>query len=60
MGGDLKKRKGNGGIMGHDVASTTQTVKSEKRGGGGGGKEESRVKWTRETDLGGAQFMFLP
>ena len=29
-------------------------------GGGGGGKEESRVKWTRETDLGGAQFMFLP
>ena len=58
MGGDLKKRKGNGGIMGHDVASATQTVKSEKRGGGG--KEESRVKWTRETDLGGAQFMFLP
>ena len=36
MGGDLKKRKGNGGIMGHDVASATQTVKSEKRGGGGG------------------------
>lgn len=34
MGGDLKKRKGNGGIMGHDVASATQTVKSEKRGGG--------------------------
>ena len=61
MGGDLKKRKGNGGIMRHDVASATQTVKSEKRGGGGGGgKEESRVKWTRETDLGGAQFMFLP
>lgn len=60
MGGDLKKRKGNGGIMGHDVASATQTVKSEKRGGGGGGKEESRVKWTRETDLGGAQFMFVP
>ena len=28
--------------------------------GGGGGEEESRVKWTRETDLGGAQFMFLP
>ena len=28
--------------------------------GGGGGKEESRVKWTRETDLGGAQFMFVP
>lgn len=26
----------------------------------GGGKEESRVKWTRETDLSGAQFMFLP
>ena len=26
---------------------------------GGGGKEESRVKWTRETDLNGAQFMFL-
>ena len=45
--------------MGHDVASATQTVKSEKRGGGGG-KEESRVKWTRETDLGGAQFMFVP
>lgn len=44
--------------MGHDVASATQTVKSEKRGGGG--KEESRVKWTRETDLGGAQFMFVP
>ena len=60
MGGDLKKRKGNGGIMRHDVASATQTVKSEKRGGGGGGKEESRVKWTRETDLGGAQFMFVP
>ena len=65
MGGDLKKRKGNGGIMRHDVASATQTVKSEKRGWGGGGggrggKEESRVKWTRETDLGGAQFMFLP
>ena len=38
MGGDLKKRKGNGGIMGHDVASATQTVKSEKRGGGGGGE----------------------
>ena len=46
--------------MRHDVASATQTVKSEKRGWGGGGKEESRVKWTRETDLGGAQFMFLP
>ena len=64
MGGDLKKRKGNGGIMRHDVASATQTVKSEKRrwGGGGGamGKEESRVKWTMETDLGGAQFMFVP
>ena len=43
--------------MRHDVASATQTVKSEKRGWG---KEESRVKWTRETDLGGAQFMFLP
>ena len=37
MGGDLKKRKGNGGIMGHDVASATQTVKSEKKGGGEGG-----------------------
>lgn len=60
MGGDLKKRKGNGGIMRHDVASATQTVKSQKRGWGRGGKEESRVKWTRETDLGGAQFMFLP
>ena len=24
--------------MGHDVASATQTVKSEKRGGGGGGE----------------------
>ena len=61
MGGDLKKRKGNGGIMRHDVASATQTVKSEKRRWGGGeGKEESRVKWTRETDLGGAQFMFVP
>ena len=59
MGGDLKKRKGNGGIMRHDVASATQTVKSEKRGWGGG-EEESRVKWTRETDVGGAQFMFLP
>lgn len=45
--------------MRHDVASATQTVKSEKKEGGGG-KEESRVKWTRETDLGGAQFMFLP
>ena len=41
MGGDLKKRKGNGGIMRHDVASATQAVKSEKRGGGGG-----RKKWT--------------
>ena len=39
MGGDLKKRKGNGGIMRHDVASATQTVKSEKRGLGGGGGE---------------------
>ena len=29
-------------------------------GGGGGGRGESRVKWTRETDLGGAQFMFVP
>lgn len=38
MGGDLKKRKGNGGIMRHDVASATQTVKSEKKGGGGGGE----------------------
>lgn len=37
MGGDLQKRKGNGGIMRHDVAYATQTVKSEKRGGGGGG-----------------------
>ena len=37
MGGDLKKRKGNGGIMRHDVASATQTVKSEKKGGGKGG-----------------------
>ena len=37
MGGDLKKRKGNGGIMRHDVASATQAVKSEKKGGGGGG-----------------------
>ena len=37
MGGDLKKRKGNGGIMRHDVASATQTVKSEKKGGGGEG-----------------------
>lgn len=43
--------------MRHDVASATQTVKSEKKGGG---EEESRVKWTRETDLGGAQFMFVP
>ena len=62
MGEDLKKRKGNGGIMRHDVASATQTFKSEKRGcgEGGGGKEESRGKWTRETDLGGAQFMFVP
>ena len=32
----------------------------KKGEGGGGGKEESRVKWTRETDLGGAQFMFVP
>ena len=38
MGGDLKKRKGNGGIMRHDVASATQTVKSEKRRWGGGGE----------------------
>lgn len=35
VGGDLKKRKGNGGIMRHDVASATQAVKSEKKGGGG-------------------------
>lgn len=25
-----------------------------------GGEEESRVKWTGETDLGGAQFIFVP
>ena len=45
MGGDLKKRKGNGGIMRHDVASATQTVKSEKRrwGGGGGGEGDGGI-----------------
>ena len=30
----------------------------KKEGGGGGG--ESRVKWTVEADLGGAQFIFVP
>lgn len=43
VGGDLKKRKGNGGIMRHDVASATQTVKSEKRGLGGGGGRRNLV-----------------
>ena len=43
MGGDLKKRKGNGGIMRHDVASATQTVKSEKRRWGGGGDGEGGI-----------------
>ena len=51
--------------MRHYVASATQAVKSEKktRGGGGGwagGEEESRVKWTGETDLGGAQLYLCP
>lgn len=48
--------------MRHYVASATQAVKSEKKAGGGwaGGEEESRVKWTGETDLGGAQFIFVP
>lgn len=58
-GGDLTKRKGKGQIMRHDVSSATQTVKSEKGGGRGGGGE-SRVKWTVEADLGGAQFIFVP
>ena len=43
MGGDLKKRKGNGGIMRHDVASATQTFKSEKRGCGEGGGGEGGI-----------------
>ena len=46
--------------MRHYVASAFQNVKSKKKGGEAGGEEESRVKWKGGTDLGGAQFIFVP
>ena len=49
--------------MWHPPLRLLNPKKKRGEGGGGveaGGEEESRVKWTGETDLGGAQFIFVP